>query len=328
MSSKSSLQKSPYDLAEHNSTQLVVFYFLIIAALVCIFYLMLPVLQRIFFEYFLHGKVYNRGEEISYYIDGGDLVKTNKISKWGVDIYLKTALEGRYWFDPIISLLLPSFIFALAFSVLVTTLMPSSSGFMRQKIEREIALMLNSITLSRYGYEDTSEHPDLINEIRNANLKELHSFSEEWNMTFEDLRVLQKAIIWRDAGLFYRIIHFNDGLTMYMRFYFTVKYSNAVLGFVYVGAAVLIIIIGLRGLKFIPPNQPSLVLFALGLEFSLLISYAFVIMYARQEEEFVTAGGTASNEAVYMSSDFGNSKEVEKLLRVFINIKRKSGKDK
>jgi hypothetical protein len=115
--------------------------------------------------------------------------------------------------------------------------------------------------------------------------------------------------------------HVNDGIRMYMRYYFTVQYSNAVLGFVYIGAAVLIIIIGLRGLKFIPPTEPSLVLFALGLEFSLLIVYAVTLMYARQEEEFVLEQSGSQSDVLMLGKDFGSSKDIENLLRVFINKK-------
>jgi hypothetical protein len=108
---------------------------------------------------------------------------------------------------------------------------------------------------------------------------------------------------------------------MYMRFYFTVKYGNTVLGFVYIGAAVLIIIVGLRGLKFIPPTQPSVVLFALGLEFTLLVIYAFSLIYTKQDDEQEaehSSKGTGGTDYMYLSSDYGSSRDVEKLLRVFI----------
>ncbi len=328
MSAKTKTLYSAYDLAEHNFSQIVIFIFMIIAALCCIFFISLPILQGIFFEYFLHGRVYNKGEIITYYIDGGDNFRTSRFMDWGVDIYLKTAMEGRYWFNPIISLILPSMILSLAFGMISTALMPQSVGFMRQKIEREIAILLNRLTLIRYGYEDSAEHNEIIHEIKNADLKSLHMLAEEFNMIDSDLKILYKALIWRDSSLLYRLFHINDGIFMYMRFYFTIKYSNGVLGFVYIGAAVLIIIIGLRGLKFIPPTQPSLILFALGLEFSLLVVYAFTIMYAHQEDDIDLkgSGSGGENDSVYMSSDFGSAHEVEKLLRVFINIQRKKDK--
>jgi len=108
-------------------------------------------------------------------------------------------------------------------------------------------------------------------------------------------------------------------LKFYLRFYFTDKYSNVVLGLVYIGAAVLIIIIGMRGLKFIPSTQPSLVFFALGLEFSVLLTYAFTVIYSRSDNEQNNQSSTKNNDVVPMlSSEFGNSKEVENLLRAFL----------
>ncbi|MFW6276696.1 MAG: hypothetical protein ACOC2K_03360 [Bacteroidota bacterium] len=111
-----------------------------------------------------------------------------------------------------------------------------------------------------------------------------------------------------------------------MRFHFTLKYTNAVLGLVYVGAAVLIIIIGMRGLKFIPSSQPSLVFFALGLEFTLLITYAISLMYSREEDESSDYGAKTQSASsdLLMNSDFGNSKDVENLLRVFIRQNEKN----
>jgi hypothetical protein len=109
-----------------------------------------------------------------------------------------------------------------------------------------------------------------------------------------------------------------------MRYYFTVKYSNTILGFVYIGAAVLIIMIGLRGLKFIPSTQPSFVLFALGLEFSLLITYAVTLMYSRNEDEVEREMHNQRNQKGKSSVQelLGNSREVENLLRVFLHTKK------
>lgn len=148
-------------------------------------------------------------------------------------------------------------------------------------------------------------------------------YASEWQTNLDELILLQKGLKWKESGFLSRLVNINIGLSIYMRFYFTIKHSNTVLGLVYMGAAVLIIIIGLRGLKFIPPTQPSLVLFALGLEFSLLISYAFTIIYTKDEDNSseISSGGGSNN--FLLSNEFGSSKEVEKLLRVFIKTKDK-----
>lgn len=73
-------------------------------------------------------------------------------------------------------------------------------------------------------------------------------------------------------------------LKFYFRYWISAKYSNLIQGLVAGGAAVLIFIIGLRGLKLIPAEEPSLILMALSLEFILLIVLMFSFAGSAQEE--------------------------------------------
>lgn len=77
---------------------------------------------------------------------------------------------------------------------------------------------------------------------------------------------------------------FLDGLRLYMSHHFTEKYSNNVTGMAYFGAAILIVIIGVRGLKFIPPTRPSLILASISLEGTMLALLAFGLIYTEEEE--------------------------------------------
>jgi hypothetical protein len=79
-------------------------------------------------------------------------------------------------------------------------------------------------------------------------------------------------------------LSFLKGLRLYMSHHFTEKYSNNVTGLAYFGAAILIIIIGVRGLKFIPSTRPSLILGAIFLEGSMLALLAFNLLYTEEEE--------------------------------------------
>ncbi|MBL0323368.1 MAG: hypothetical protein IPP80_13525 [Ignavibacteria bacterium] len=79
-------------------------------------------------------------------------------------------------------------------------------------------------------------------------------------------------------------LKFLNGLRLYMAHHFTEKYSNNVTGLAYFGAAILIVIIGIRGLKFIPATKPSLILAAISLEGSLLALLAFGLVYTEEEE--------------------------------------------
>ncbi len=74
------------------------------------------------------------------------------------------------------------------------------------------------------------------------------------------------------------------GLRLYMAHHFSHKYSNSVTGFAYGGAAFLIIAVGIRGLKFIPATRPSLIFFAILMEFAMLSMLAVVLFYTEGEE--------------------------------------------
>ena len=76
----------------------------------------------------------------------------------------------------------------------------------------------------------------------------------------------------------------SAGMATYMRFHFTEEYSNTVTGMAYGGAAFLIFVVGVRGLKFIPANKPSFVLFALGVEFTMLVMLATTMIFTVEEE--------------------------------------------
>lgn len=87
-------------------------------------------------------------------------------------------------------------------------------------------------------------------------------------------------------GYAWRRNHFHmfKGLRLYMSHHFTEKYSNMVTGCAYGGAAFLIVVVGIRGLKFIPAAKPSLVLLSTFLEFSMLCLMAFTMVFTEEEE--------------------------------------------
>lgn len=315
-----------FELTEHNTAQIFLFFLLTITFIVIIFLLMLPIMQKLL-EVTLMSKVYNSGELVPYYITMKEpLVRTSYFFSWAVDIFTKTPEESRYWFNPILSLSFISLTFGVTLSVIFSSLLPGRYGYISQKIEREIANFINQIASEKFGFYTEKEHKLILREISEADIRNLHLYVDEWKVPIEDLKALYKAIKWLESDFFYRFIHLNDGLMMYMRYHFSIKYGNTVLGMVYIGAAVLIIIIGLRGLKFIPPTQPSLVLFALGLEFSLLIAYAFTLMYTKSEEEGLKELLSKDSSRKVLGDEFGSSKEIESLLKVFIKSNKKVSK--
>jgi hypothetical protein len=73
-------------------------------------------------------------------------------------------------------------------------------------------------------------------------------------------------------------------LKFYFRYRISASYGNIIQGLVSGGAAILIFVIGLRGLKLIPAEEPSLILMALSIEFILLIILMITFAGSAQEE--------------------------------------------
>jgi len=90
---------------------------------------------------------------------------------------------------------------------------------------------------------------------------------------------IKHALLWRRNRF-----HVPKGFRLYMSHYFTEKYSNLVTGLAYGGAALLIVAVGIRGLKFIPAARPSFILLAITLEFTMLSLLARTLMYTEEEE--------------------------------------------
>ena len=101
---------------------------------------------------------------------------------------------------------------------------------------------------------------------------------------FSDFVVTE--IIDTKNGLEWRGNHFKmgKGFKLYMAHHFTEQFSNNVTGLAYGGAAVLIVGVGIRGLKFIPADRPSVILFVIFLEFTMLVLLAITMFYTENEE--------------------------------------------
>ncbi len=307
------------EITERNTLHSTIFIILFFCINIILYVIILELLEE-FFVSFLSGRVFNKGENIGIVIDLNEPKKsTNYLTSWAIDIYLKTPSEARYWFNPIMSLIIPVGFISLIITLLITILLPQNIGYLRQKFEREIIKIINQIDQLKYGFTTELSNDKLIDELKNSSLKELNDLSKILEIPLSELVIIQNALKWRHSNFMYKIININFALRFYMYYHFTVKYQNTILGLVYIGAAVLIIIVGLRGLKFIPPTQPSLVLFALGLEFTLLIAYATTLIYSKYDEE---EERKPEKDKRLINGEFGSAKEVENLLKMFIKTKK------
>lgn len=234
--------------------------------------------------------------------------------------------EAAIIIEPAQGFTILSLVLGFALSIFVTFFMPSSIGYMAQKVDREIHHTKTKIRLQT-GFSD--EIVDLL-VMPDKQLIELEphqvrsAFKMVWDRTAQDTdrsnvrRVVRFEDVFtsdvnlsefRKEVLFIRIQEFfsdfvvNEiidttsgiewsgnrskffgGLRLYMAHHFTEKYSNNVTGLAYFGAAILIVIIGIRGLKFIPATKPSLILAAISLEGALLALLAFGLVYTGEEE--------------------------------------------
>lgn len=307
---------------EHDFLQSIIFFLILLLSGVAFYLAILPITEMLI-QNFLSGVVRNSGESVAYSLQQQlPVEKTSYYSQWAVDLYVKTPDEARYWFNPLLALFLPSALVGIIFAITTTMLFPSKIGFMSKKIEREINNVIHRFSFFKNGYYSRKEEEFFATDIMAASIRDLNEMADELKIPIEDLRILKKALVWQNSNSFVRFMKIKDAIRMYMRMYFTIKHSNTVLGMVYIGAAVLIVIIGLRGLKLVPSTQPSIILFALSLEFCFLIIYAITVIYSKEEIEEDSQQQSSKIEPSLSSTNFGSTKEVERMLRVFL----KSGK--
>ena len=263
-----------------------------------------------------------RSEKIDGYSKGGSewIVKANGEGGLG---------ESAIIIEPVIGFTILALVFGIGLGIFVTFFMPSTIGFMAQKVDREIHHTKARIRLQT-GFSD--EIVDLLT-MPDGDLSVLEphqvrsAFKFVWDRTAQEdedtARLNGRRLVryeevftndinlveFRMEVLYIRIQEFFsdfvvkemedttkgmlwsknrfkllNGLRLYMAHHFTEKYSNTVTGMAYFGAAILIVIIGIRGLKFIPATKPSMILAAISLEGSLLALLAFGLVSTEEEE--------------------------------------------
>jgi len=297
-----------------TALQATLFGVLLVVSDILFFHLLaLPVLEAIFRD--------SLGARIDF---------VNRWYEWRLVVDLNSGgiynrdLEAKvYLFNPMLALAPVTIAMGFVVASIVSALLPPSVGLLRKNLEREIAQALHQLAENVYGI---ASQPLVAEEIalriRTATTVQLHDIATEYGTSTDDLLLLQRALLWQSGGL-RRIVFLASAVRLYLRNHFTIEYEQAVLGSIYVGAAVLIIIIGLRGLQFIPKERPSLVLFAIALEFVLLIAYAVTLMFSpsqespsRQRNELSEVFGAAS----IATSPLASFRYTEKLLRMFIAL--------
>lgn len=330
------------ELSEHSPIQIFGFVGIALTVATLLFVFVASPVLEMFFQNFLRSSVVRDGSAVVYRIAENrqdEILVTSPYTTWAlVDPFTVGKLpavrvdeagtlvqpthRAEYVFRPLIALAPFTVVGGFAIAALITTLLSGPLGFLSQKIQREILVALDRLALAQFGEHTPQEVQQLQRDLLRADVRRLHDLADVYGVAFSDLELLQQALHWMEASGVQKMSKALVAIKFYMREYFTDRYANTILGLVYMGAAVLIIVIGIRGLKFLPATDPSVVLSALALEFMLLITYAAVLMYGRAEEtpglKIHTSPGGPPSE--------GES-ESEQLLRAFLAIRR-SGTDR
>lgn len=314
-------------LTKHTAVQVVVFLFTCVLFTLCVYAFVGAPLVELFMVKFLHARV----EMLQP--DGHRLLST-----WIITTEEEGGL-GVFYLNPLLALLPLCIALGLIVAFYLSAVLPKQVGFIRQKILREIVNSLDSMARIVYQEHLETDSLELENRLLDLNPREMHDIAATHPISYDRLQVLRNAVEWRKASPLIQLVGIQDGVRLYLRDYFTIQYGNVMLGIVYIGAAVLIAVIGLRGLKFIPASEPSIIIFALSLEFVLLLVYALTVMYTTDEDEQKTGlpviaapephtgahhtGGGAASARVDKPSTFGHVSDetiddTQRLLRIFL----------
>ena len=213
------------------------------------------------------------GKEITYNKPAGTLT-----GNWV--IFGEKLGEDPIVIQPVITFGIFSIFFGFIVAILVTALLPRSLGYISNKIEREIQHTIDRID-EQTGDKISREEIERIT-AANSN-DDLTAIEKEFGpVIVDEIQDVRAANRWKRNRMNPLMVF--KGLRLYMTRHFAEKYSNNVQGFAYGGAAILIVIIGIRGLKFIPPTQPSILLAAITLEFTMLTLLAVTLFYTEEEQ--------------------------------------------
>lgn len=251
-------------------------------------YAIAPTFQRLMVSLFAPPEM--RGHQSDHMVEDPNefiLDMTDQPRSIDEDGYLKSEREWIVFaeklgeepiiIDPILTFIIFSLGFGFILAVLITAMLPRAVGLISNKIERTIHHTISTID-EQTGDKVSREE---IERVTAANSKDdLSPIEKEFGpVIVNEIEDVRAANQWKRN----RLLVFR-GLRLYMTRHFAEKYSNNVQGFAYGGAAFLIVIIGIRGLKFIPPTQPSVLLFAISLEFMMLLLLAVTLFYTEEEQ--------------------------------------------
>ena len=192
-----------FELSKHTSLQYVMYTILTIAIVSFLHIIIAMPLMDMFFTKFMHADVASSGEILEYRIAEGapkDEVITNLFTNWGIIERMAGAENemgrkrmARYLFNPTLALLPLVLFIGFGLSTYFVAFLPKSIGLLRQKIQREIMNMLDTISISLYGEHTDEEIMHLRNRVMEADIRDLHDLAKEYKITVDEVKNLQGA---------------------------------------------------------------------------------------------------------------------------------------
>ncbi len=238
-------------------------------------------------------------QEKQRYRDSLEYCTQHKAPAYQAQLLSEKLDPQRYQIRPLLALGCLAVFFGILLALFADALF-LRKGYVGRKIEREIIATINTLRRLLSHHAGTTPETDMYAVILDMKTEELHRLAEQYRLPFEDILSLRSAILWLSPhnrlSYWSRVRKFGAAVRFYMHAYFSNNYTNNVLGLVYIGASILLLIIGLRGLKFIPAENPTGILFGLSMEFSLLSGYAILTMFTKED----TNGTIQSNSQEYM----------------------------
>ncbi len=310
-------KKSFIELQQHNSIQYILFVFLAVGVSLLSMIILIRISDIIFQFVFSGATFVNTAQSTVYY------------PEWQLQLPIVNPADFEeapsmkvYFVEPVLIYLPFALVIGFIGASLLSMLLPMSIGLLRQKIHRVIVNTLDTISIEKIGVHDDSAENEIAFEIVNSDWRSLNDLARKYGRSFEDILLLHKALLWYQSSFVPRIARSFQALRFYLQEHFSVKYSSTMLGLIYMGAAILIIVIGMRGLQFIPAIRPTIILSSLLLEFVLLFFYAIFLMFSKPEEDHIRNTEETIVE-LETSESLKRQREIEVMYKAFSAKKKK-----
>ena len=222
--------------------------------------------------------------ETLYMIRGGELDESDPtmnllLGKKRIREHAEETGQTLYFINPYIAFF-PLHLFVaglLAFMLSMFVPVEGNVAWVRNKLYREIDHMYALLRKQFEAHNVDFQQLLLLPRQKREDLLRVTTLPEVVIIEVEDYIAVQKWVSKRTSNPLIP-------LKFYFRYRISASYGNIIQGLVSGGAAILIFVIGLRGLKLIPAEEPSLILMALSIEFILLIILMITFAGSAQEE--------------------------------------------